>query len=71
MNFVIITQGMKKDAFFKKMQFLREKMTDKGISCSIGMVWLEQTDDLEESLKLADARMYKEKEQYYRVAGGR
>lgn len=70
-EFVIITHGMKKDVFFKKMHLLREKMMNNGISCSIGMVWLAETDDLEESLKVADARMYKEKEQYYRVAGRR
>ena len=37
-------------------------MQDKQVSISIGVLWREYVDDLEELLKAADKLMYKEKE---------
>lgn len=40
-------------------------MQDKQVSISIGVLWREYVDDLEELLKAADKLMYKEKEMYH------
>ncbi len=51
------------------IQNLRKKIETKQVSVSIGSLWNEQPEDLEEMLKQADALMYEEKEAYYKVNG--
>lgn len=40
-------------------------MQEKQVNASIGTIWRREEDELEELLKKADERMYREKKQYH------
>lgn len=65
MNFVIIEQNIERDKYEERITALKNIMQDKQVSISIGVLWREYVDDLEELLKAADKLMYKEKEMYH------
>lgn len=64
-EFVIIEQNIERDKYEERITALKNIMQDKQVSISIGVLWREQVDDLEELLKAADKLMYKEKEMYH------
>lgn len=64
-EFVIIEQNIERDKYEERITALKNIMQDKQVSISIGVLWREYVDDLEELLKAADKLMYKEKEMYH------
>lgn len=68
-EFVIICFGMEEDIFRRKLQSICENISEKGVSVSVGILWEEKPDDLEEMLKRADDLMYVEKRLYYEKHG--
>lgn len=70
-EFVVISTEIKKETFLEKMTSLKELMIRDQLNVSIGSLWKEETDDLEEMMKIADTLMYQEKEAYYRLHGNR
>mgnify|MGYP003242034978 FL=1 len=65
MGIVIIEQNIERDKYEERITALKNIMQDKQVSISIGVLWREYVDDLEELLKAADKLMYKEKEMYH------
>lgn len=68
---MVISTEIKKETFLEKMTTLKELMIKDQLNVSIGLLWKEETDDLEEMMKIADTLMYQEKEAYYRLHGNR
>ena len=68
-EFVIISTHIDENIFYENIEYLRNKMLTNNVSISIGVVWKSVITDLEESLRLADHYMYKEKEEYHRING--
>lgn len=64
-EFVIIVTNIEQDAFQEKIKELRKNMENEQISVSIGSVWKEKCENLEDALKEADLLMYEEKQRYY------
>lgn len=64
-EFVIIEQNIERDKYEERITALKNIMQDKQVSISIGVLWREYVDDLEELLKAADKLMYMEKEMYH------
>ena len=63
-EFVILSFEETEDAFTEKLNAL-EKSWHGGHSAALGSVWLEQAQDLEQHVALADQAMYREKRLYY------
>ena len=68
-EFVVIVTGTEQQAFAERMERLKKRMEETGVSVSVGWLWKEEADDLEAVLKNADSCMYREKEQYYQENG--
>lgn len=68
-EFVIICFGMEEDIFRRKLKVICESIAEKKVSVSVGILWEERPDDLEEMLKRADDLMYAEKRLYYKKHG--
>ena len=49
------------------MTRLQEIMEQNEVSVSVGHLWKEECEDLEELLKEADECMYEAKKQYYKI----
>lgn len=64
-EFVVLALDMEKPEFERRAALLRGKMRENEVDVSIGAVWKERADDLEELLREADEQMYKEKKRYY------
>ncbi len=64
-EFVIICFDMEEDVFRKKLQTICDNIAEKKVSVSVGIVWKESSDSLEDMLKEADDLMYAEKKKYY------
>lgn len=65
-EFVIVYPDVDEPMFERKMTVLQEQLGQKEISVSVGILWREVTEDLEQLLKDADRCMYEEKERYHR-----
>ena len=65
-EFVIVMKNITKDEFDERIHDLKEIMNKRDVSISIGVLYEENVDDLEELLKSADKVMYIEKEEYHR-----
>lgn len=63
-EFVIICFDMEEDTFRKKLQAICENIAEKNVKFSIGVVWKESSDSLENMLKEEDDLMYAEKKYY-------
>lgn len=66
-EFVVISTETKEMTFLEKMKLLKELMNDALLNVSIGLLWKESVNNLEDMMKCADALMYQEKEEYYRL----
>ncbi len=64
-EFVLVVPDITEQAFMDKMLEIRQGMQEKQVSISMGAVWRQNTDDLEEMLKAADHMMYMEKTDYH------
>lgn len=70
-EFVIMVHDIDASEFHDKMTKLQQNMQQQRISISIGFLWKDSCENLEEMLKEADHRMYKAKKAYYQTADRR
>ena len=68
-EFVIICFDMEEEMFRKKLQAICKNIAGKNVKASVGIVWKEYSDSLEDMLKEADNLMYAEKKKYYENKG--
>lgn len=66
-EFVIMQKNVEKDKFFSTIEELKKIMDEEKVSSSVGFLWEESCENLEEFLKQADQEMYMEKQRYYSV----
>lgn len=64
-EFVVIVPDISKTEFEQNMQKMRDVMQKNEVSVSIGSVYGEKEENLEQMLKEADQKMYVEKKQYH------
>lgn len=64
-EFLIVATNINEKEFNLKMKLLKEQMKEANVSVSVGFLWKEEIQDLEEDMKIADASMYEEKQKYY------
>lgn len=65
-EFIVFTIGKSKEDFYKDIAMLKKLNAEKEFPyASLGYVWAESTDNLEELLKLAEEEMYQEKKLVY------
>lgn len=64
-EFVILSIDMTREAFYQKIQEVLNTLETIDISMSVGISWESLSSDLNEQLKEADERMYKEKRLHY------
>lgn len=64
-EFIILKAGIEMEEFEQRIETLKEDMIKEGISVSLGISWAENSKDLNGLLKLAETRMYENKELYY------
>lgn len=67
-EFVIISIHIAEDLFYHNINLLRDKMKEKNVSISAGVIWKETITDLEKVLHQADYYMYQEKQVAHRAA---
>ncbi len=65
-EFVILTVGISKKDFDSKIAELKEIVEKKDISISFGVLWVEDCQSLEKTLKKVDKLMYEDKDKFYR-----
>lgn len=65
-EFVIILPNIPKKSFEDRVQQLHQRFAEKGIEISIGTSWCQDNVDICKQIKLADQRMYEEKEKFYK-----
>ncbi|MGL4363062.1 MAG: sensor domain-containing diguanylate cyclase [Cellulosilyticaceae bacterium] len=65
-EFVIIVVGIEEHLFNKKIHELKKELEDNNVSISVGVVWKQRSEDIEEQLKEADNDMYQNKELHYK-----
>lgn len=68
-EFVIVMADILQPVFTSRIEDLRSSIQRQNVSVSVGMLWKEHPEDLEDMLKQADALMYEEKEVYHSVNG--
>lgn len=64
-EFVILTVNMEREEFIDRVKVLKEIVKQQKISISVGSLWEEFCENLDELVKEAERRMYEEKESYY------
>lgn len=64
-EFVIVETEISEAQFFRKIAQLREKVEDRKVSVSMGVLWKEEQNDVVSMLKQADNIMYDEKNRYH------
>ena len=65
-EFIIFSIGKHKESFFENINHLKKLNEEKEFPyASLGFVWRESSDNLENLLKLAEAGMYQHKKQIY------
>lgn len=64
-EFVLICFDMEEEIFRQKLQMICKSIAEKKVSVSVGIIWKESSDSLENMLKEADDLMYVEKKKYY------
>lgn len=67
-EFVIISMNITEDLFYHSINLLRDKMKEKNVSISAGVIWKESITDLEKVLHQADYYMYQEKQIAHQAA---
>lgn len=64
-EFLVLSKNIDEKEFVDKVNELRVKMDDYNAKMSIGSLWQENVDDLDEFIARADKLMYHEKREYY------
>ena len=65
-EFIIFSIGKHKESFFEDINQLKKLNEEKEFPyASLGFVWRESSDNLENLLKLAEDEMYQHKKQIY------
>lgn len=64
-EFVILEFDVEHETFLNRVKLLTETMQKESISISIGSLWEELCENLEELIKQAEAKMYADKDDYY------
>lgn len=64
-EFAVVSIGVEEKQFIHQINQLKANMQQQSVSASIGYVWEEVVEDLEETMKIADGYMYEEKQKYY------
>lgn len=65
-EFVIVMKNIEQSTYNEKIRKVKEDMKLNNVSISIGVLYRESVNDLEELLKSADKLMYMEKEEYHK-----
>lgn len=67
---LVICYGILQDDFNNKVGLLKDAMRKNNVEIAIGNVWRENSDNnMEKVISDAEALMYKEKAEYYKMAG--
>ena len=66
-EFIILFFGMDEDAVRRSTEKIAENVAENGYSLSAGYAMREGNEDIEETIRRSDARMYANKAEYYRV----
>lgn len=66
-EFVIFVSEMEQREFEEKITLIQKNMKSAHISIAIGFAWEEECESLPELLKVAEKRMYADKECYYQT----
>lgn len=65
-EFIVISRNISEDTFVKKLNRLRgDMMKNSSVSFAIGEYWSDGTVDVKTALRLADEKMYQDKEAFY------
>lgn len=65
-EFLAMHSGVSRETMEERIQVLRASMADYNVSFAVGAVWEERCNGrITELMKVADARMYEEKAEYY------
>lgn len=65
-EFVIVIRNIAQNEFEQDIDAMRKRMKANEVSISMGVLYRDKVDDLEELLKSADKLMYIEKEEFHR-----
>ena len=68
-EFVILMMPVEERPFFEKVSQLSDALKKNEVSISMGIIWRDKTNDIEEMLQQADHSMYEQKERYHRQFG--
>lgn len=66
-EFVILAENIENEKFLDKVKELEKMMEKENISVSMGFLWKNKSNNVEEMLRQAEQYMYKEKEVYYQT----
>jgi len=65
-EFVVLAFGIEKEEFDRKVEFLRSQSNEyEKVTFAIGTDYEMENPDIAKAMRLADERMYKDKEKYY------
>lgn len=65
-EFIVITDSISLDTFYKKLDRLRgDVMKNTDVSFAIGEYWSDGTTDIKTAFRIADERMYADKQAFY------
>ena len=65
-EFIVITGGISRDTFYKKLDRLRgDMLKNASVSFAIGEYWSDGTTDMKSAFRIADERMYADKQHFY------
>ena len=64
-EFVVLSIGIKESNFIKQVEQSKKYLEQNGISCSVGVSWCYNINDVDELIKEADTKMYENKANFY------
>lgn len=65
-EFVVVAFPIGQEQFEQEIKQLKNELHRRDVNASMGIVWADVTEDLEEMLKTADHSMYEMKKEYHR-----
>ena len=65
-EFIVLCENIDKNLFCSKLELVRQRINESGYSASFGAVYADKLSEINELIKLADDRMFIEKEEYRR-----
>lgn len=66
-EFIVICENIEEKLFRSKLELAKQLILEAGYSASFGIVYAKKVDDIKVLIKLADEKMYVEKEEYRRL----